>query len=465
MGRYCMNITKTKVVFHSEDALLDKLFSEAERQLLDNVKDFAGHKVLIEGGVYRKIWLETQPMGGEMYAGRDMEAALSNTLLFMEHQREDGRLPGSIKLEDGKLVPEFNKFQGFCFPWPALNLYYWMGKDDAYLLRLKKCLERFDAYLWRVRDSNGDGCLETWCQCDTGEDHARRYGDAPFLWEHETPPTDASVVPIASMDIMGFSYAARNTLAKISTILRDGEAAMWVAQAKAVQQKIIDYLWVDEKGACFDRDKHGALLPTLIHNNLRLMYWEAMTQPMAERFVREHLLNEKEFWTPMPLPSVSVSDPLFYNNPENDWSGQPEGLTYQRAIFALENYGMEHLLAPLADKLFAAIGMRCHFTQQFDPFTGAPQGDMGGYGPTMLAVLGYIERLHGISLHGDTLRFGIRGGKESEYTLQWGDRTFSLQCDGQKAVATVDGKEAFRSDAGVCVVTDMQGHVLRKILL
>lgn len=32
------------------------------------------------------IWLETQPMGGEMYAKRNMEAGLNNQLLFMENQ-------------------------------------------------------------------------------------------------------------------------------------------------------------------------------------------------------------------------------------------------------------------------------------------------------------------------------------------------------------------------------------------
>ena len=49
-----------------------------------------------------------------------------------------------------------------------------MGKDPGYLDLLYTTLERFDSYLWRVRDSDGDGCLETWCKYDTGEDHALR---------------------------------------------------------------------------------------------------------------------------------------------------------------------------------------------------------------------------------------------------------------------------------------------------
>lgn len=458
-----MDVRHSRVLFATDDALVQRLFDEAQRQSQGNLKDFAGRQVLIEGGGYHKIWLETQPMGGEMYAARNMTAALNNQLLFMEHQRPDGRLPGSIMLEDGKIIPQFNKFQGFCFPGPALNMYYWIGQDKEYLHMLRDSLAAFDAYLWRVRDSDGDGCLESWCQYDTGEDNARRYGDASGWWEEETPPTDRQVVPMASMDIMSFSYSARDVLSKISTILDDGNEALWRTQAQAVRQKMIDYLWSEERGACFDRDKHGKTMPTMTHNNLRCMYWGSFTQEMARRFVTEHLLNPDEFWTPMPLTSVAANDPLFYNNPENDWSGQPEGLTYQRAIFALENYGYESLLPVLAGKLFGAIGERCHFTQQFDPYTGAPQGEKAGYGPTMLAVLGYIERLHGIGLHGETLHWGVQGGHESEYTLEWGDRHYRLACDGQQAHGFVDGREAFTCAATARIITDYDGAVMRTI--
>jgi len=113
-----VKITNTAVRFQTSDSLLQKLVATAETKSLQNLKNFAGRSVLIEGGGYEKIWLETQPMGGEMYAKRNMEAALNNQLLFMETAREDGRIPGSIAMIDGKITPQFNKFQGFCFPAP-----------------------------------------------------------------------------------------------------------------------------------------------------------------------------------------------------------------------------------------------------------------------------------------------------------------------------------------------------------
>ena len=130
--------------------------------------------MLVEGGGYEKIWLETQPMGGEMYALREPEAALNNCLLFMRWQRPDGRLPGSIRCVNGTVEPEFNKYQGFCFPFPALNLYFTLGRDRIYLHQLKDCLIRFDECLHRTRELSHDGLLYSFCVYDTGEDLAVR---------------------------------------------------------------------------------------------------------------------------------------------------------------------------------------------------------------------------------------------------------------------------------------------------
>ncbi len=124
----------TGVSFRTDDAALQRLFDTAEEKARLNLAWFGADQVLVEGGGYEKIWLETQPMGGEMYAKRHMTAALNNQLLFMRAQRADGRLPGSIQcMPDGSVEPQFNKFQGFCFPWHALNMYYWAKLDGNYL--------------------------------------------------------------------------------------------------------------------------------------------------------------------------------------------------------------------------------------------------------------------------------------------------------------------------------------------
>lgn len=64
---------KTEVRFKADDPTIQGLYEKAEATALNNIADFAGRHVLIEGGGYPDIWLETQPMGGEMYAKRIYE--------------------------------------------------------------------------------------------------------------------------------------------------------------------------------------------------------------------------------------------------------------------------------------------------------------------------------------------------------------------------------------------------------
>ena len=472
----------THVSFETEDSALQKLYDTALQKCQGNLRLFGGSQVLVEGGGYEKIWLETQPMGGEMYAPWNPTAALNNQLLFMRAQRADGRLPGSIQcLADGTLVPQFDKFQGFCFPYPALNMYYWTGRDSAYLEELAQCLRRFDEYLWRARDSNGDGLLESWCVFDTGEDRAVRYGDAPDRWTEETPPQGYAVVPMASMDFMSFSYACRDTLAQISALRGDGQEAHWRQQAAQVARAIREKLWDDQIGACFDRDRHGRPVPVLSHNSLRCMYWGSFSQDMADRFVREHLLNTDEFWTPMPLPSVAANDPLFRNAPENNWSGQPEGLTWQRAICALERYGWAPLVTRLGRRLFRAIiGGGYRFTQQFDPWTGVPslvgmdshrplppgsdESCQDAYGPTLLAALEYIAHIWGVHMHMGRLWFSL-GTADAPYRYEqrWNGRSFAVESDGRQARVLVDGRVTAQAGCGVRLITDPEGRVLERI--
>ena len=466
----------TKVSFSIDDPALQKLYDTACAKCLNNLRHFGPDLVLVEGGGYEKIWLETQPMGGEMYAKRNMEAALNNQLLFMRTQRADGRIAGSIEcMKDGTVEPQCNKFQGFCFPWPALNMYYWMGQDRAYLDQLADCLERFDQYLWRTRDSNGDGCLESFCVYDTGEDNALRYGDAPNYCTTDTPPEGSDVVPMASMDIMSFSYAARDTLAEISRIRGDGRETHWRKAADNVAAALKEHLWHEDKAACFDKDKHGRVMPILTHNSLRCMYWGSFSQEMADAFVQHHLLNPEEFWTSLPLPSVAANDPLFRNAPENNWSGQCEGLTYQRAILALERYGYEPLVTRLGHKLMqAVIDGGYVFTQQFDPFTGAPscvspvtkeplppdsdEPFQDAYGPTLLAVLEYMAHIWGVTLCRDQIWFSLGSGHRYTYEQQWGEYLYRIESDGSEARIFVNGVEKHRSPCGMRIITDYNGE-------
>lgn len=463
-----MTFLPTEVHFSTADATWQRVFDAAERIGRNNIVTWQGKRMLVEGGVYQGLWLETQPMGGDMYAGRCLETAWNNQNLFLDYIREDGRFPSVIRFGENGPDLMYSHFQGYCFPYHALNVWYRTGKDMTFLNRLYDGLSRFDDYLWRTRDTDGNGCLESFCVWDTGEDTSTRFFGGPDAWGSDEPPYGQAKFPYESMDIMAYSYDGRVTLAEIAAILGNGEEAKWRSGAEAVKKTLNSYLWWEEKGALYDRDCDNNFLDTLIHNNLRVMYHGAYEKEKAHRFVTEHLLNPEEFFTPMPLTSIAANDPLFVSDSFNNWSGQPEGLTYQRAIRALENYGYYALLPVFGHKLCDALAQNdpVIFTQQFDPFTGEPQAAFctasGDYGPSILAFMGYTSHLYGVELARDRVVFSTYpdcGG--CEYTQIEGDRAYTVKNDGKKAAIFFDGRELLTVDCGTRVVADLDGnHVI-----
>lgn len=458
---------KTNVSFYTENKQLLYIYNLAEKKALENICSFGSRKVLIEGGVYQGVWLETQPMGGEMYAKRNLEVGLNNQLIFMENQREDGRLPGIIRKTESGLEPGYGHLQGYCFPYHAVNMYYLARQKKDYLEYLYTVLEKFDEHLWKERGNNDKDFLELWCVWDTGEDNCQRLKGAPHEWNKGSRPEGFDKIPFYSMDIMGYSYEGRSALAEISSILNNGQQEYWKVKASQVRSKMKDFLWRDDKGAFFDRDCNSEFMDCLYQGNIKALYFKCMDGYMANRFIDEHLLNPQEFFTAMPLPSVAVNDECFENVSINNWSGQVQSLTYQRSIRAMENYGRYYEITTFAHKYLSAVQRNGFFPQQFDPFTGIAFS--GGhqnrdYGPSILTTLEFIARLYGVNINRNDVYFGCCGGAgEREYIQNWLEHEYVTKYDGKNIYGFADGRQIFKVTPDVWVVTDYCGNIKRLI--
>ena len=479
------SLYNTSVFFTTSDSGLQKLYNRAETLAAENIIQYGNRKVLKEGAKYVSIWLETQPMGGYMYAKRNLEIAKNNVEIFMDYQREDGRLPGVIYNKQGVITPNYAQFQGLYFAMPAYELYFILNKDKTFLKRVYKSLEAFDTYLWKNRDSDKDGCLESWCIFDTGEDENVRFNGYPRAWDFEFPPTKESIsklskeelitrckqkefdssnemtVPIESMDVMSYSYSCRHVLSLISQELKNGKTDYWNNQALLVKAKIKSYLWDDKKKACFDRDKYNKTMPILLHNNLRCMYFGSFDQNMADNFIKYHLINPEEFWTPMPLPSIAANDPNFENISGNNWSGQPQALTYQRAISALENYGHYAELTILGSKFLDIMDDSLKFTQQFDPFKSTINNSKDGYGPSILTTLELIGRFYGVHITQDKIYWSCLDKEyDYNYTQNWNGNTYHLETKGKQVICSINDKILFSFSKGARLTTDLNGNLI-----
>jgi alpha-glucosidase len=471
-------LVSTSVEFQTSDTLLGNLYVAAERVLKDNIVNFHGRSLLTEGGnygvgtgIFGGMWLESQPVASEMYAKRDMLTATNTVQAFIDCQRTDGKIPGMVILKSD-FDPAYNWLQGYYFPYHTLNLFYWNKKQDIeYLRTLYQSIEAYDNYLWKYRDSDGDGCLESWSVWDTAEDFSNRFTGTKLMvggWSKETPPTDL-FFPMESLDLMGYSYDARITLAKISTLLGYGLEKEWTDKAKTIRDKVREYLWDDRRGAAFDRDCNNKVMPAMHHNNFQALHFGTFSQEMADRFIKEHLLNPEEFWTPMPLPSIAVNDTTFRNTDINSWSGQPQALTYQRIIRGLENYGYYSEISVIGEKLIHCYGSQGNlFTQQVDPFTGLISSltdKRTGYTPAAVSSLEYVARLYGIHVQFDEIYWGAlgRGEHAISYTQHWDGNSYKVSSKNGETTGSINGKELFHVTNGVRVVTDWKGKVIKII--
>lgn len=525
-------LPQTGVRFNVSDALLAALLHHGEALEAANSHVFFApepplaepFRVIVEGAEYFGAWLETQPMAGAMYASRDVRLALNNQLVFMRSQRvADGRYPPFIQcghvhgsrtcsptqdLQPNLAVP-FQ--QGLYMASPAVDVAWFMnltqaattppparGGDGragtsagatAYLRELYASLQAYDAYLWATHNDSAcaglrqgeysphacpptpsagsqRGLLWSAGAADSGEDGTDKFANASG--------------PFQSMDMMGYSHDCRRSLARIATALGEPPAVVagWEAAAAHVRNATIAGLWRPEAAAMFYRDASDDWVPTLCHNNLRMMWHGVFTQGMADAFVRRHLMNQSEFWTRMPLPSIAVSDSRFRDTSGNNWSGPPEGLTIQRAIRALESYGHLAELTLLGRALTASLllgcGGRsatpanntCHYPQQIDPFSAVPQTNSpdDGYGPMILATLELTALRAGIvprpGLNGLLWSGLVDGGVATEYEQRLGGSAYRLEANGSAFAAWRDGAPLFRCTAGVRVVTDLRGRPL-----
>ncbi|MFF7633499.1 trehalase family glycosidase [Kitasatospora sp. NPDC008050] len=84
------------------------------------------------------------------------------------------------------------------------------------------------------------------------------------------------------------------------------------ARSQAITDALLRHCWDDEAGAFFDLDLvTGKRVDVLTASALFPIILESVPDYHAERLIKEHLLNEREFWHRYPISSVAATEPSF----------------------------------------------------------------------------------------------------------------------------------------------------------
>ena len=392
-------------------------FSEKEKQLirdkavtaktalLQNVRKFEQHPVplLIAGEIYSGIWLEHN-QDNLFIADYHPEAAWASQQIFMDYQREDGLLPYMFPMQTkggffDTPVAYWHIQSIYPFARCALDLAVRLGKSEEVFAQIYRVAGRYDEWLVKYRNRKGTGLVEMYCEWDTGHDASPRVTDGGI--PHGCPEREAKnmpglpLMPVLSVDLSAMLYGGRLALAELAGRLgKSVEETRWKEKAGELRDRIQKNLYDAEDDFYYDRDMFGFRKYRSEHIT-RLFLNHVLDQNDFDRIYTRYFTSETEFWTAYPIPAMSVSDPHFVKScPKNCWGANTQALTVLRALLWMETYGRRQELHELMYRwLKAFIKYDNKFTQEINPFTGAPIGDGTNYSPSLITFIRSAETL------------------------------------------------------------------------
>jgi len=450
--------------FTTDDAALDGAYRHAMKVLSGNVTNVIGFPdpVLIEGSVYRGVWLECAPQEGLVYSQFAPALGFANHRVFFATQRADGYIACSVKpdvLGTGQIqmvVP---------IAATALDLFETFG-DSKFLEDAYESCARWDAWLVRYRNTRGTGLCEGFCTYDTGHDNSPRWKGMP----NRCTDNDSRLCPAAPglprlcPDLSATVFGGRVALAKMARILgKTSEADDWDERAAAIRKLILDRLYVPDDASFYDLDSNNNFVRIRGDAMIRVLGEHVVDPQLFETIYRKQVHNPEAFWAPYPLPSIALDDPAFVRPiPRNSWGGASQALEALRATRWMEFYGKPADLAHLMDRWVDAIVRSGDFYQQLDPVTGdaTKVGDPGGYSPAALVLLDFVWRLYGVRRDGDRIEWNCRQPANSAKTvasIKTARGTAELQHASDGSALSLAGKPILRVFGTARIVTDLDG--------
>jgi glycogen debranching enzyme len=281
---------------------------------------------------------------------------------------------------------------------------YQATKDRAFLLEVLPPTMRFFRWLKAYRDPDDDHLIAIIQPDESGLDASPKYDRLMNL--HDVAPTEFAAALRESMDRLFSAYAPhREDPARllaldvfnwedvmVNSIYADGlqclgglcreagyppaEAAEFERRGRRVLGALEEKCWDERSGVFWDL--HGyeenrahlltfsCLFPLIIDSLDRHMVW---------RLVEEHLLNEREFWVPFPVPSVAATESSF--DPEFKsraiWRGSTWVNVNYYLYWGLRAHGYRDVATELAKRTVQMVG-RGGVREFFNPYTGEGQG-------------------------------------------------------------------------------------------
>ncbi len=296
----------------------------------------------------------------------------TNLREFLDRQQPDGYINRSlIKQRDRQHFKPFLAQLVVLGARQDGNDYEWVRGN--YYDRLRKYIDKWFSY-----DSDHNG-LPVWNSCDAaGTDNQ---------WSRAGALASFSV---EGVDLASYLVRELRAMAVIAGRLGlGGDVTAFNNRADEVVGLINRVFWDEKDGMYYDRnEKTGQTVRVKSATNFMPLFAGAATPERAERLVREHLTNEKEFWLAYPVASYARTEPDYYQGSvhrECNWRGPTWAPTNYMVFHGLVRYGYRDVAETLATRLFdMALLKNAALREYYNAETGEGLGQTHFWGFTAL---------------------------------------------------------------------------------
>lgn len=295
----------------------------------------------------------------------------TNLREFLDRQQPDGYVNRSlIKQRDRQHFKPFLAQLAVLGSRQNKNDYEWVRGN--YYERLGKYLTKWFSY---DGDKNG---LPVWNSADAaGTDNQWSRGGALGAFE------------IEGVDLASYLVRELRAMAAIAHQLGlADDVKRYNDRAERLIELMNATFWDEADGMYYDRnEKTGKLVKVKSATCFMPLFAGAATPDRARRTVREHLLNEKEFWLAYPVASYAKTEPDYYQGSHNEcnWRGPTWAPTNYMIFHGLMRYGFAAEAMILADRLLEmAVEKNAALREYYDAETGLGLGQTRFWGFTAL---------------------------------------------------------------------------------
>jgi glycogen debranching enzyme len=276
----------------------------------------------------------------------------------------------------------------------AVERVYGASGDRTWLERVYPALAAYHAWWMRRRDPDGDGLVSILHPWEAGwdaapgwdallgldnptdaESRAARMALVPKLAELEYDLAAVQAAGLFNVETADLNAHLQRSLQAMVTLAealgKADDAAFYRAEAERVAEAIQAKCW-DEAAGVY-RDLAGideTPIQIMGAGTFVPLYAGIPTDLQAARLVAR-LTDEAQFWTPYPVPTVALTEPLFA--PDRYWRGSSWPHLNWIIAHGLARYGYATLAAELTRRCVAQVE-RFGFWEYHHPLTGAGLG-------------------------------------------------------------------------------------------